>query len=118
MAIHLWTDEEIFAFVQENFPQYWESFQLLPKQIMRVDMFRYMVLLAQGGVYSDLDFDMYKPIDDLIADHALLLPAESDNISRKNFLAQHFLASCPGHVLWQRLSRRVFESTPRNYSRV
>jgi mannosyltransferase OCH1-like enzyme len=96
-----WTDEDIIEFVKRHFPHYLRPFQLLPKPIMRVDIFRYMLLSIHGGVYADLDFRLFKPIDDVIADCTLLLPAESDNQTSQNFLAQHFLASCPGHVFWE-----------------
>jgi inositol phosphorylceramide mannosyltransferase catalytic subunit len=96
-----WVDADIPGFVRQFFPQYWEPFQLLPKVIMRIDMFRYMLLWTYGGVYADTDFCLFKPIDDLIADCTLLLPAESDDPSFRSFLGQHFLASCPQHVFWK-----------------
>jgi mannosyltransferase OCH1-like enzyme len=95
-----WTDDEINRFVAGNFPQYWDAFQRLPRMIMRVDMFRYMALAVYGGVYADLDFRMFKPIDDMIADCALLLPGENDDYTQENFIGQHVLASCPGHEFW------------------
>ena len=101
----IWTDAAIEDFVSRHFPQYREAFAALPRQIMRVDVFRYMVLFVQGGVYCDLDFRLFKPIDDMIADCTLLLPAESDSHHSPTFLAQHFLAGIPNHPFWADLVR-------------
>ena len=98
---HLWTDDEIFSFVRETFPHYWKPFSQLPKNIMRIDIFRYMLLWDRGGVYADLDFHLHKPIDDLISDCTLVLPAESENVNSISYCGQHFLASCPKHVFWE-----------------
>jgi mannosyltransferase OCH1-like enzyme len=97
----LWTDDEIAEFVAKHFPQNQKAFHLLPKPIMRIDMFRYMVLWVHGGVYADLDFRLFKPVDDLIADCTLLIPAESDNSAYHSFCGQYFLASCAQHPLWE-----------------
>lgn len=101
----IWTDTAIEAFVSRHFPQHREAFASLPRQIMRVDVFRYMVLFIQGGVYCDLDFRLFRPVDTMIADCALLLPAESDSHQSSTFLAQHFLAGVAEHPFWADLIR-------------
>ena len=99
----LWTDAAIAAFVENHFPEYQEAFAALPRQIMRVDVFRYMVLGIEGGVYSDLDFRMFRPVDAMISDCRLLLAAESDHAGSETFLAQHFLAGNAQHNFWSDL---------------
>lgn len=96
----LWTDDAMEPFVREHFGPLLENFYAMPRHIMRVDTFRYMVLYVQGGVYADLDVRFLKPVDAMIADCALLLPAETDDTGQANFLGQHFMAACPGHALW------------------
>lgn len=105
----IWTDAAIETFVETYFPQYRQAFAALPRQIMRVDVFRYMVLFIQGGVYCDLDFRLFRPIDDMIADCTLLLPAESDSRESLTFLAQHFLAGVPNHPFWADLVRLTLD---------
>ena len=48
----LWTDAHIFSFVRDEFPRFFRRWELLPVPIMRVDAFRYMLLLRFGGVYA------------------------------------------------------------------
>ncbi|CAI4061903.1 initiation-specific alpha-1,6-mannosyltransferase SKDI_07G2170 [Saccharomyces kudriavzevii IFO 1802] len=40
-----------------------QAFKLMPKNILKADFFRYLVLFARGGVYSDIDTRLLKPID-------------------------------------------------------
>lgn len=96
----VWTDEDIYGLVDSHYPQFAGKFRALPRMIMKVDTFRYMLLHAHGGIYSDLDVMCYKPIDDLLADCRLLLLCESDLPHINHFIAQHFMASVPGHALW------------------
>lgn len=102
-AHRVWTDGEIIDFVHTHFPGRQRAFEALPKPIMRVDLFRYMLMHVHGGVYSDLDVWMLRPLDDLINDCTLLLAAETDRLNDANFIAQHFLASAPGHPFWEHL---------------
>jgi len=99
----VWSDDEIMDFAQTHYPDRKDAFEALPKHIMRVDLFRYMVMFVQGGVYSDLDVWMFRSIDELLADARLVLAAETDVVTDPNFIAQHFLSSVPGHPFWEDL---------------
>lgn len=99
----IWTDAQIRDLVDHYYPARRAAFDALPRQIMRVDIFRYMLMAVHGGVYSDLDVRMFKPLDPLIDDCRVLLAAESDLIDDDNFIAQHFMASAPGEPFWERL---------------
>ena len=54
------------SYIQERFADRWEIqevFTDLQDPILRSDLIRYLVLLGDGGVYSDLDTRSLKPID-------------------------------------------------------
>ena len=71
---HDWRYESITQYSAENYvrerfasrPDLVEIFTNLQEPILRADMIRYLVLLADGGLYSDLDTASLKPIDDWI----------------------------------------------------
>ena len=105
----IWTDPEIDAFVSHHYPQRREAYDALPQHIMRVDLFRYMLMHVCGGIYSDLDVRMFKPIDDLISDCRLLLAAETDRPTESNFIAQHFLASAARQPFWEQLLHEALD---------
>ena len=57
------------SYVRETFqdrPDLVEVFTDLQDPILRADLVRYLLLLGDGGVYSDLDTKALKPIDDWI----------------------------------------------------
>ncbi len=77
-AIQTWTDlnpkhrYEILthstaeSYILEKFPHepsIYETFSQITDPILRADMIRYIVLLGDGGVYSDLDTKALKPIE-------------------------------------------------------
>jgi mannosyltransferase OCH1-like enzyme len=47
--VHLWTDENASAFVQENFPELWDMWRGYKYPIQRIDALRYLVLYHYGG---------------------------------------------------------------------
>lgn len=65
-----WTDKRNRLLVETRFPQYLDLYDKLPENIMRADLIRYLILYEYGGVYADLDFEAYRPLDGLLAAHA------------------------------------------------
>jgi mannosyltransferase OCH1-like enzyme len=114
----LWTDDDIDHFVRAHFSHYVDAFFALPKKIMRIDVFRYMLMFVHGGVYIDLDYELFKPIEAFVQDCDLLLPAEDDNVDAPNHLAQQLLASAPGHIFWADVIRSVLELPPGQIQRL
>jgi alpha 1,6-mannosyltransferase len=63
------TQHSAESYVRERFserPDIVEVFTDLQDPILRADMIRYLLLLEEGGLYSDLDTKSLKPIDDWI----------------------------------------------------
>lgn len=49
-----------------------EAWNAMPKSILKADFFRYLILFAKGGVYSDIDTRGLKPIDSWVSHNATL----------------------------------------------
>jgi inositol phosphorylceramide mannosyltransferase catalytic subunit len=60
-------DAEIRAFLRAEFPDYQGVFDAFPRNIQRIDFFRYLAIYRLGGFYFDLDVFLSKPLDDLLA---------------------------------------------------
>jgi mannosyltransferase OCH1-like enzyme len=65
----LWDKPDMDKFVKKHFPQYFDKWDSLNKKIKKVDMFRYMVLHVEGGLYSDLDMECLINYDNLLEEH-------------------------------------------------
>lgn len=98
---HLWTDEDNFAFVKSEFPDFFDVFTSLPRPIMRADVIRYLLMYRLGGLYLDTDYEMLKPFD--LLDYDAVLPWESSHkpVPGGNLLCNCIFASEPGHPLFK-----------------
>lgn len=63
----MYDDNDINLFVKTNFPVYYSDFFCkYDKIILKVDIFRYLYLFKNGGVYSDMDSECLRPLNDLV----------------------------------------------------
>jgi len=70
-------DSDIRRVVVDRAPQFLGVFEALPRPILRVDLFRYLIVHLDGGVYADLDMQPYRPSDPLLAGASCVLSVES-----------------------------------------
>ena len=70
----LMTDEDNRNFIAENFPNYLSRYDGFAYNIERADFIRYAWLYVHGGIYIDLDYEMLKSFDDVLA----MAPAGGD----------------------------------------
>lgn len=91
-------------------PDVIEAYQALPLNILKADFFRYLILLARGGVYADIDTTAIKPAMEWLADFeastvGLVIGIEADPersdwhdwYSRRIQFCQWTIQSKPGH---------------------
>jgi len=107
-----WTDADLARFVAERFPAWSRTFETYPEPIMRVDLARYLILKAEGGVYADLDTDALAPLDGLLASDRPVFAQEPPSHCAREFVrARGFtrlvvnavIASPPEHGFWDHL---------------
>ena len=118
----LWSDQASAELARECYPAVCALFDSLPHPVMRADLFRYMVLNAFGGVYSDVDTRLLRPVDSWVADAPseapvrLIVGVEADTdradwsrwYARRLQWCQWTLAAAPGHpVLEQVIAESV-----------
>lgn len=56
-----YSDSDMVDYVKENFSEYYKIFLSLPV-IVKSDIFRYFLMIKDGGVYSDLDYVWFHQI--------------------------------------------------------
>lgn len=107
-----WTDADNDAFVRAEYPDFHATFVGLPKGIMRADVIRYLLMDKLGGLYLDLDYEMLRPLDDLLH-HGCVLPYESGDPvpGPADLLGNAVFASTPGHPFFRRVIE-VMKSRP------
>jgi mannosyltransferase OCH1-like enzyme len=99
----LWTDADNDAFVRTEYPDFHAAFTALPKNIMRADVIRYLLMDRLGGMYLDVDYEMLRPFD--LLHYSAVIPWESDDVPGKfkQQLGNAFFAAMPGHPFFRRV---------------
>ena len=96
----LWTDSDMHRYVQRQYPDFYSTFMRFERPIMQADVFRYLVLNKMGGLYLDLDYELFRPFD--LNHHPLVLPRNRgfEYGDPKDGLGNAIMASAPDHPFW------------------
>lgn len=97
----LWTDDKMLDFVKNEFPDFLATYNGFPKNIMRADSFRYLLMYRLGGVYLDLDYEVLAPFD--FGNEKVVLPynRQLKNGDKYDGMGNCFFASEPNHPFWK-----------------
>lgn len=105
----MWTDEDVDAFVRERFPSFYPTFLAYPKHIMRIDVFRYLLLFELGGVYADMDYECVRDFWGAWIKPGRAHVAESAWAS--GAYENALMASPPRHPFWRGVMESVLQRT-------
>ncbi|KAK6860472.1 hypothetical protein PG990_012222 [Apiospora arundinis] len=114
-------------FIQQHYPQeptYLETFRALPNPALKSDFLRYLVLQAEGGIYTDLDTSALQPVGAWIPEEyrgraKVLAGIEWDQRDEKDLrgmfaypiqFQQWTLAAAPHHPIFHDLLQHVLDS--------
>lgn len=127
------SDDITDAIVQHlymNVPKVIEAYEAMPENILRADFFRYLILLARGGTYSDIDTQALKPVSNWISNSVdpnsvgLIIGIEADPdredwaqwYARRIQFCQWTIQSKPGHPILRDIVANITEETLRKKS--
>lgn len=112
----LWTDAAMDDHVRRHHPTFYPVFVGFERQIMRVDVFRYVLMHDIGGMYCDLDYEFLRPYDYGDADVVLSLERDVAYGDDKDFIGNFFFASVPKHAFWVDVLAELREHPPASKS--
>ncbi|KAL6453024.1 OCH1 Initiation-specific alpha-1 [Candida maltosa Xu316] len=73
---HVIPDEQCDIMIEELYksvPDVARAYRIMPKSILKADFFRYLILFARGGVYTDIDTVGLKSIDKWVSGSDVIL---------------------------------------------
>lgn len=122
VAVHL--IRHLYASV----PEVVEAYDSLPVPVLKADFFRYLILLARGGIYSDIDTAALKPATDWVpadvprSSYGMVIGIEADPdrpdwhewYSRRVQFCQWTIQSKPGHPILRDIVAGITEETLRH----
>lgn len=118
-------DMLVREFYGKHAPEVVEAWDLMPHLVMRADMFRYLILLARGGIYADIDTEPLKSAWEWVpgvmdyGTYGLVVGIEADSdrpdwadwYSRRVQLCQWVMRAKPGHPALVETVARITEKT-------
>ena len=102
-----WNKHDIEYFLETEFPEFIPCYQTFPFNVQRWDAIRYLILYKYGGIYADMDYECFEPLDTLLIDSTCCMgmePAENAEIYRKKMIIGNALmASIPNHAYFKQI---------------
>ncbi|KAK7513415.1 initiation-specific alpha-1,6-mannosyltransferase [Phyllosticta citriasiana] len=119
VAVHLM--RHLYASV----PDVLEAYNALPMPVVKADFFRYLILLARGGIYTDIDTSALKPATEWVpaevprSSYGLVIGIEADPdredwhewYSRRVQFCQWTIQAKPGHPVLREIVANITEET-------
>ncbi|KAK4239732.1 hypothetical protein C8A03DRAFT_42662 [Achaetomium macrosporum] len=121
VAVHL------LRLLYASVPEVLEAYDALPLPVLKADFFRYLILLARGGIYSDIDTYAIRSALEWIPESVprntvgLVIGIEADPdrpdwkdwYSRRIQFCQWTIQSKPGHPVLREIVTRITDQTLR-----
>jgi alpha 1,6-mannosyltransferase len=119
---------QLIKYLYASVPEVTEAYASMPLPVLKADFFRYLILLARGGIYSDIDTQALKsatvwlPEDFDRSTVGLIVGIEADAGDRKDWakwysrriqFCQWTIQSKPGHPALRDLVATITEDTLR-----
>lgn len=125
--VKFYNDDECLQFVRAYFPEYLEAYEGLPKNIERVDFFRYMVVLKYGGIYADLDTECRVPLekvirskDKLVVGWEMEFKTDDETVrrsyARRRQILQWVFAATPNHPAMRAICNQIAKNYALKFS--
>ncbi|RPA81955.1 hypothetical protein BJ508DRAFT_208640 [Ascobolus immersus RN42] len=119
VAVHL------MRHLYSSVPSVLEAYESLPLPILKADFFRYLILLARGGIYADIDTQALQPATEWISSQfkpssvGLVIGIEADPdrpdwaqwYSRRIQFCQWTIQSKPGHPVLREIVANITMET-------
>jgi len=119
---------QLVKYLYASVPEVIEVYASMPLPVLKADFFRYLILLARGGIYSDIDTQALKPATEWLPNNfdrstvGLVVGIEADAADRKDWenwysrriqFCQWTIQSKPGHPALRDLVATITEDTLR-----
>ncbi|KAK3248296.1 hypothetical protein CYMTET_42231 [Cymbomonas tetramitiformis] len=125
--IRFYDDAACKQFVATEFPEWFEAYMNLPKDVERADFFRYMVVLRYGGIYADIDTECREPVDNFLLPQDTLVvgwenefqydaDAFSRHFVRKRQVLQWVFMGVPGHPVLRAVCNHIAKHATTTFS--
>ncbi len=117
--IRVYDNDDIYALIEQHYPDVLSKVKQIAVGAVLADIFRYLILYLEGGIYSDMDCEPLRPIGSLF-DHPSVTNGDPDVILSYEFhrvwtpsyipeqICNWFIIAKPGNYLFKRMLENCF----------
>ena len=117
-----YNDQDAQTFLSDHFPpEIKEAYDTLIPGAFKADLFRYCVLLINGGVYADMDIMLESNLDAIVLnDIGFMIPVDipGKDVEKRMCLWNGLIASAPGHPFLARVLELIVNNIRNRFTRV
>lgn len=111
----LWDEHSMRDLIKNEYPWFLKHYDNYPHMIQRIDAIRGFILYKYGGLYIDLDFEAFKPIDTTLNNNESIYIIYSPWPREK--IQNSLIASQPGHKFFKHHNKKLLEYSKNNYKK-
>ncbi len=110
-ALHvLWTDEDNLKLVTDLYPEFLETYNILPMNVMRADMARLLYIHRYGGLYVDLDYEAKANVFEKLPNtDAEIFVVESPTLMNEVMQNSLMVSKTLRHPFWYETCKSIVE---------
>ena len=115
----------LISYLYASIPEVSQAYDAMPIPVLKADFFRYLILLARGGIYTDIDTTALKPATEWLPQDfdqgtaGLVIGIEADPdrpdwnqwYARRIQFCQWTIQSKPGHPILQDIVAKITDRT-------
>lgn len=104
----MWDDDELEQLIISKYPWFLSHYRSYPSTIMRVDAARYFILDTYGGIYLDMDMEVYKNFYSQLSQDKVSIVESSYRETEKH--QNSLMSSPPRHPFWNEVFRELMST--------
>lgn len=114
--VRYYSDNDARKFIEENYPQYLEDYDVLVPKAFKADLLRLLLIYKYGGVYNDIGHMYLKPIDSFLSNESLVVCRDQGIEGLPPYYLQNsIIAAVPKHPMIKEAIDVVIENIRNRY---
>lgn len=117
--IRLYDNDDIYTLIEQHYPAALTKVKQIPVGAVLADIFRYLILYLEGGIYADMDCEPLRPIESLFDNSSVtngnpdvILSYEFHSLWTPSYIPEQicnwFIIAKPGNYLFKRMLENCF----------
>ena len=103
-------DNDIIDFIKKDFPEYLDGYKRLKYGASKADLWRYLIIYKNGGVYADMDCKCLKPLNEWIDPQAAFVTQLGINKD----ICQWLIISVPKNPIFLKAAQKTLSNSENN----